>query len=551
MVGTIDIHTFEILGLFTLAVVVFVACVAKRLKIAYPILLVLGGLVLSFIPDAPKIRLNPQVVFLVFLPPLLYAAAWQTNWREFRRNIVSISMLATGLVGFTVLGVAYFADHFVTSLDFTSGFLLGAVVAATDAVAASSIARTLGLSPRITGLLEGESLLNDASALLALEFGMTLLLSGHSLGVQEGVLRLLWLIVGGLGVGLLLAVVMAFVERWIIEGPLEMATSLIVPYVAYLAAEEVRASGVLAVVACGLYLSRRSNSYLSPTARIEVLSAWRALDFMLNGIVFLLIGLQLPYILAGIHEYSSWTLLRYGLVFSLVLIALRMIWVYPGAHVSAWLRRNVLRQKASPPDARSIFVVGWAGMRGVLSLAAAFSLPDTLSDGRPFAQRSLILFLTFSIILVTLVGQGLTLPLLIERLGVGGNTEREEEELVARFRILSDAIGWLQQQRAAAEQQGLQEEKLHDIDDLLHHYEHQLERITVYDRISHTPGLPDHADRAQVHRHGHRDAIARETVAVERQALLRLFDNDTVGDEVLRSLQRELDLTESRLAPSE
>jgi len=533
-----DIHTFEILGLFVLMVVVFFAGLAKRLNIPYPILLVLAGLAISFVPHVPRIPLNPEIVFLVFLPPLLYASAWQTNWREFRRNIVSISLLATGLVGFTVLGVAFFADHFVTTLDFTSGFLLGAVVAATDAVAASSIARTLGLSPRITGLLEGESLLNDATALLALEFGLTLLLSGHSLSIQEGILRLLWLIVGGLGVGLLLGSIMAFVERWIVDGPLEMATSLIVPYVAYLAAEELRASGVLAVVACGLYLRRRSASFLSPTARLEVYSAWKALDFMLNGIVFLLIGLQLPYILAGIHEYSAWTLLLYGLVFSLVLIALRIVWVFPSAYVSLWIRRHILHQEVPTPGAKSIFIVGWAGMRGVLSLAAAFSLPETLSDGRPFAQRSLILFLTFSIILVTLVGQGLTLPPLIRRLGLDGNTETAQEELTARTKVLSKAIESLERQRQTASQ-----DEAHDIDDLLHRYRHRLEAISIRD-ISNS--LVDDSTRATTERHRRRSSITRDTIAVERRTLLDLRDDDTIGDEVLRTLERELDLTETR-----
>ena len=536
-----DIHTLEILGLFLLIVVVLFAGLAKRLQLPYPILLVLAGLAISFIPHVPRIPLNSQIVFLVFLPPLLYASAWQTNWREFRRNLVSISMLATGLILFTVLGIAFFADHFVTALDFRSGFLLGAVIAATDAVAASSIARTLGLSPRLTALLEGESLLNDATGLLALEFGLALLLSSGSVSIHEGIFRLLWLIAGGLGTGLLLGRIMAIVESWISDGPLEMATSIIVPYVAYLAAEEIRASGVLAVVACGLYLSRRSASFLKPTARLELMSAWKALDFILNGIVFLLIGLQLPYILAGIHEYSAWTLLLYGLSFSLVLIVLRMVWVFPGAYVSFWIQRHLLRQDVPTPAAKSIFVLGWSGMRGVLALAAAFSLPETLSDGRPFAQRSLILFLTFSIILVTLVGQGLTLPPLIRFLGLSGNTEVAEEELTARYTLFTSAIDFLKLRRASAP-----ESDLHDIDDILHRYQHRLEAISVSDRLSHARGRPDDTTQAAAHRHLLRNQLVLETVAVERRTLLDLQDKGTVGDEVLRNLERELDLTESR-----
>jgi CPA1 family monovalent cation:H+ antiporter len=471
MPAALDTHTLEIICLFLLIAVVLFAWLARRLGVPYPILLVLAGLGISFIPHVPRIPLNPDLVFFVFLPPLLYASSWQINWREFQGNLVSISMLAIGLVGFTVLGFAFFAEHFITALDLRSGFLLGAIVAATDAVAATSIARSLGLAPRLTTILEGESLLNDATGLLALEFGIGLLFSGQHPSVGDGLLRLLWLIAGGVGVGLLLGYLVAHLERWIAEGPMEMAVSLIVPYLAYLSAEGLRSSGVLAVVVCALYLSRKSATYLSPSARLEVMSAWKALDFILNGVVFLLIGLQLPYVVAGLQEYSVGTLILYGVSFSLVLIALRMAWVYPGAHASAWIRRTVFRQPATAPDARSIFVIGWTGMRGVLALAAAFSLPQTLSDGTPFLQRNLLLFLTFSVILVTLVGQGLSLPLLIRRLGLNGNREAEHEELAARRVLLSETLAMLEEQRAAATDEDL----THDIDDLLHRYRHRLE----------------------------------------------------------------------------
>ncbi len=529
------------LCLFLLIVVAIFAGLARRLNLPYPILLVLAGLAISFIPHVPRVPLNPDLVFNVFLPPLLYAAAWQTNWREFRRNIISIFMLAVGLVGFTVLGIAFIADHFITALDFRSGFLLGAVAAATDAVAATSIARSLGLSPRVTGLLEGESLLNDATGLLALELGIAMLLTGEAPSIGGSLLRLLWLIVGGIGIGLVVGRIANFIERWISDGPLEMAVSLIVPYVAYLAAEQIHASAVLAVVACGLFLSRRSANYLSAPARIEIMSAWKALDFMLNGVVFLLIGLQLPYVLAGIHQYSSWTLLLYGLVFSLVMIVLRMIWVFPGAHVSAWVRRAFLHQNLSAPDTRSVFIVGWTGMRGVVALAAAFSLPITLSDGRPFEQRNLILFLTFSIIFVTLVVQGLSLPPLIRLLGLDNNKEVEEEELRARYQVLTRAIAALERQRAAAPP-----EEEHDFDDLLDRYRHRLEAITVFDRLSRSAGVANDEERATTQRHQRRGARLRETMAVERRTLLELRDSGAIGDDVLRRLEYELDLAEAR-----
>jgi CPA1 family monovalent cation:H+ antiporter len=535
MLAAPDTHTIQRLSLFLLIAVTIFAALAKRFKIPYPILLVLAGLGISLVPHVPRFPLEPTIFFTVFLPPLLYAAAWQANLRDLRLNIVSILMLATGLVGFTVLGVALFADRFIAALDFRSGFLLGAIVAATDAVAATSIARTLGIAPRITSILEGESLVNDASALLALEFGLALLLRGTAPTVAEGTLRLLWLVVGGAGLGILLGYLVTFIERWIEDGPLEMAVSVITPYVAYLAAEEFKASGVLAVVACGLFLSRRSNQFLSPSTRLEIASAWRALDFTLNGIVFLLIGLQLRDILSGIREYSPATLLLYGGIFSLILVTLRMVWVFPGSYVSVWIRRRILHQHATAPDKKSVFLVGWTGMRGVISLAAAFSLPLKLSNGEPFAQRNLILFLTFSIIFVTLVLQGLSLPWVIRLLGLSGNVELQQEELYARRIMIQSAIDALQSARAIAPT-----EDAHDIEDLLHTYRHRQEAAASI--------AADSNSRELAAPHQRRISLIREIAATERTTLQQLRDAETIGDDVHRHLERELDLTEARLA---
>lgn len=533
-------HTAQGIALFVLVLVALFGTLARRWNVSYPILLVIAGLVLSFVPHVPHVRLEPQLVFNVALPPLLYAASWNINWPEFRRQIVSISMLATGLVLFTVLSVAFFADHFISAFDFRSGFLLGAIVAATDAVAATSIANSLGLERRLVTIIEGESLLNDATALLAVELGTTMLLSGHDPTVGASVQRLLWLIVGGGGIGLLLGWVMAWVERWVDEGPIEMVVSLIVPYVAYFAAEELRSSGVLAVVACGIFLSRKSATYLSPGARLELLSAWRALDFLMNGVLFALIGLQLPYILDGIRGYSVGTLILYGVVFSALLIALRMAWVFPGAKVSFWLRRRIFKTlpaELQMPPARSIFMVGWMGMRGVVSLAAALSLPETLPNGQPFEQRNLILFLTFTIIFVTLVVQGLGLPPLIRRLGLGGGDHAIAEERRYALRVLSEsAISFLDAKRVDANH-----ELAHDIDDLKHKYEHRLEATR------HGAGTIDEDEEQRLAgRARQRLDLIRGTITVEREALMELRNASSVGDEVIRSMERDLDLAESR-----
>src|SRR4051794_1151210 len=274
--------------LLLLFVVVFGA-VAQRLKIPYPIIMVIGGLLLSFIPGIPRIGLNPDVIFFIILPPLLYSAAWLTSWREFSYNFVSIFFLAFGLVTFTVVAVTRAAPFFLAGFDWRMGLVLGAVVAPTDAIAATSIAKRIGLPKRVVDILEGESLLNDATALLALEFGVALLIGGERPTFTAGLLRLLYLTFTGLGVGLVLGEIVHQIEDRIDDGPIEIALSLLTPYVAYLGAEAVHASGVLAVVTCGLYLSRRSSHFYSPTVRLQAWAVWDSLTFILNGFVFLLI----------------------------------------------------------------------------------------------------------------------------------------------------------------------------------------------------------------------------------------------------------------------
>ncbi len=372
--------------------------------------MVLGGLLLGFLPGIPNITLDPDLVFLVVLPPLLYAAAWTTSWRDFQYHLVSIFLLAFGLVGFTVVAVALLAPRVFDGFDWRLGFVLGAVVAPTDAIAATSIARRVGLPRRIVDILEGESLINDATGLLALQFATAIVVKKQVPTLSSGVLTFAWLTIGGIGLGLLVGLIAYYIERRIDDGPIEITLSLLIPYAAYLAAEEVHASGVLAVVACGLFLSRRSATFFSPSVRIQVWSVWESLNFVLNGLVFVLIGLQLPAIRASIRDYSLSTLVTNGTIFSILLILLRLVWVFPGAAVSWFVRTRLLHQKERRPSNRGVFVLGWTGMRGVVSLAAALSLPVLLADGSPFPQRNLIVFLTFCVIFVTLVLQGVTLP---------------------------------------------------------------------------------------------------------------------------------------------
>jgi CPA1 family monovalent cation:H+ antiporter len=313
-----------------------------------------------------------------------------------------------------------------------------------------------------------------------------------------------------------------------------MVVSVIVPYVAYLTAEQLHTSGVICVVTCGLFLSRRSATYLTAPARIQILASWRALDFVLNGLVFLLIGLQLPYILPGIKGYGTGRLAIDGLLFSLVLILLRLLWVFPGAAFSVFVRRKIFHRHVPTPNPKAVFVIGWTGMRGVVSLAAALSLPYTLSNGQPFAQRNLILFLTFSIIFVTLVLQGLSLPPIIRALGLTGSHEEQHEEQTARRILLRHALTSLQEQLPSAA-----DEDRHDLDDLIHLYEDRLEATRDASRAPASANAPRHARRAQ---------FQLGALSVERSALLNLRDRGLVSDDVLRRLEHELDLDETRFS---
>jgi CPA1 family monovalent cation:H+ antiporter len=528
------IHTIELVLLLLLLFVVAFAALARKLQTPYPIVLVIAGLLLSFVPGIPKVSLNPDIVFLVVLPPLLYAAAWVTSWREFKYNFVSIFMLAFGLVGFTVAGVAATTRLVFAGFDWRLGVVLGAVVATTDAIAATSIAKRIGLPQRIVDILEGESLVNDATGLLALEFGVAIVVSGQTPTVGVGLLRLAFLTIAGLALGLLVGIIVARIHNLIDDGPIEITLTILVPYVAYLAAEAIHASGVLAVVACGLYLSRKSSQFFSPNVRMQAWAVWDALTFVLNGLVFMLIGLQLHFVLAGIQDYSFKQLLIYGALFSAIVIVLRLIWMFPGAYIANVIRRRLLHQDAQLPSTRQIFVVGWTGMRGVVALAAAIALPETLADGSPFPQRNLIVFLTFSVIFVTLVLQGLTLPPLIRALGLAGATNHESEEEEARKAMVEAALAHLEDARKKG---GTEFAAIYD--DLEQRYRHRLANLT---------GQADEEIGANPAKYARYYALTRELLRAERRTAVKLRNEGRINDEVLRKVEHELDLSETRLS---
>ena len=530
-----NIHAMEIVLLLLLLFVVAFGELARRLKTPYPIVLVVGGLLVSFIPGIPRIMLNPDVIFLVVLPPLLFSAAWLTSWREFSFNFVSIFLLAFGLVGFTVLGVAYAAPWFLPGFDWRMGLVLGAVVAPTDAIAAASIAKRIGLPKRVVDILEGESLVNDATALLALEFGIALLVGNRTSTVTSGFLRLTYLTVAGIAIGLVIGLVVDWIEHRIDDAPIEIALSILTPYVAYLSADSVRASGVLAVVACGLYLSHMSSHFFSPSVRLQVWAVWESLTFILNGFVFVLVGLQLPYVLNAIKDHTHRELLLYGALFTALLILLRLVWVFPGGSLGYLIRMHILHQNVRIPSPPQFVIVGWTGMRGVISLAAAIALPQMLGENHPFTQRNLIVFLAFCVILVTLVLQGLTLPVLIRALGLAGDTGADSEEKEARRLILEAALVHLEEARA---KDGSEFAEVYN--DLAHHYRHRLAILSKEGGLENDSALLHHARSMD---------ISRDMLRVERRTAVRLRNQRRISDEVLRELEHELDLSEARLSP--
>ncbi len=470
------------------------------------------------------------------LPPLLYAAAWVTSWRDFSRNLVSISMLAFGLVGATVLCVALAGPWLFPGFDWRVGFVLGAVVATTDAIAATSIAKRIGLPKRIVDLLEGESLLNDATGLLALEFAVAMVVHGQDPTVGAASLRLLYLTFAGIGSGLVLARIVEWVEHRIDDGPIEIAVSILVPYAAYLTAEALHASGVLAVVAAGLYLGRKSSQFFSPGVRLQARAVWDSLTFILNGFVFVLIGLQLPSVLAGVRELSLGKMLLYGGLFSIFLILLRLFWTFPGAHLSHFIRTRVLHQNEKSPDPQQTFVVGWTGMRGVIALAAAMSLPETIADGAPFPHRDLIVFLTFCVILVTLVFQGLTLPSLIRILGLAEPGGPKPEEVEARRLVLLAAQARLEDMRRRDASYFAEV-----YDDLEQHYKHRLASVMA------NGGGHGEEDKIHAEHYSRYLDVSRTLLEVERHTALRLRDEGRITDEALRELENEMDLDETRM----
>ncbi|GAA4439821.1 Na+/H+ antiporter [Ravibacter arvi] len=418
-----------------IAAIVLLEMWATRLKVAYPILLVIAGLLISFVPGLPVIRIDPDLIFFLFLPPLLFEASWAVSFKEMRKWWRIITSFAFLVVFFTALTVAVFTNQLIPGFTIALGFLLGGIVSPPDAVSTGAITRFVKISRSTSAVLEGESLLNDASSLIIFRFALVAVGTGQFV-LQEAIGSFFWMVLGGAAIGLALA--WFFVQahkRLPTDAPSDIVFTLIEPYILYRVAEEAHASGVLAVVCGGLYMSAQRLNFLTSASRIRGYSVWESFVFVLNGIVFFIIGLDLPEIVGGLRAdgFPLNRAIGYGVFVTVLLILARIISSY-AAMVSTMIFRRSVIPKGRTGRRRWLMplLMGWTGMRGVVSLAAALAIPVTLTDGSPFPHRNLILFITFVVILLTLLVQGLTLPYLIRRTGLFDNIKGAESEESAR-----------------------------------------------------------------------------------------------------------------------
>jgi CPA1 family monovalent cation:H+ antiporter len=525
-----------VVAIFVLLVaVVALALIAPRLHMPYAILLVLGGLALGFVPSLPSVTFDPALILFLFLPPLIYASAWFTPWRDFRANLRSILLLAIGLVLACTTLVAVVA-HSALGLAWPVAFVLGALVSPTDAVAASAIMQRLGVSRSVVTIVEGESMVNDATGLVLYRFAVVAVVTA-TFSLWQASWQFLVVSAGGILVGLLVAWPMVWLHRRLDDAPREITITLLTPFAAYLLADALGASGVLAVLAAGLYLSRHSSTIFSPNTRLQADSFWNVLVFLFNGLVFILLGLQLHGLLGGVTPQSIAALIGAATLISLVVMVVRLAWVAVATSVLRLLAHaNLITYRWE--GWRNALVVGWAGMRGAVSLAAALALPLTVANGTPFPARGQLIGITFGVILFTLVGQGLSLSPLIRRLGVGGEAKSESEQELALARHAMTRKGL-----ARLEELALTNDAPEGVvADQRAHLEQQLDvRAAAVDGSAGSDGGVQTGTLAAARR------LRRDVIGAERQALIALRDQSQIDDDVLRLLERELDLEEQQL----
>lgn len=530
----------ELIVFGLLVAVCGLAVVARLARIPYPILLVLGGLAFGFIPGVPDVELEPDLVLLLFLPPLLYAAAFFANLRELRSNARPIGMLAIGLVIATMLTVAAVA-HEVVGLSWPVAFVLGAVVSPTDAVAPAQILRRLSVPRRVVSVVEGENLTNDWTALVAYKFAVAAVATG-SFSLLEAGPEFVYTGLAGVAVGVAAGAGIAAVRRRVEDPITEITISLLTAYAAYLPAEEIGASGVLAAVTAGVWLGWRASELTDHTTRLQLTAIWELLQFLLNAVLFVLVGLQLPSVLDQLAGRTPGELAGYGALIAVVVIVVRIVWVYALTYLPRRLSRRIRERDPLPPWSQTT-LVAWAGMRGSVSLAAALAIPTEIDSGAAFPDRDLVIFLAFCVILATLVIQGLLMPALIRALGVERDTLDRDEELNARLEIAYAAIDQIDSLE--------QEEWVHPqtVERTRMMFDYRRRRFTSRIGNSSADGSDEEQDdfdyegRAQSYQR-----FMHEVIGAQRATLRRLRDEGHVSDEVRRRVEYDLDLEEARIS---
>jgi CPA1 family monovalent cation:H+ antiporter len=529
--------------IFIMAIMISLIAIANKRKLPYPVLLVAAGLVIGFVPGLPELALDPEVVFVMILPPLLYDAASKTSWHEFKTSIRPISALAISLVFFTMLGVAITAYYLIPGFSWPLAFVLGAVVAPPDAVAASGIIKGLGLNKKVVTILEGESLVNDASALIAYRYAITAVTTGTFIFWEAGIQ---FLMVAGVGIFIGVVIGYLFIEahKRIDNNPVvETSLTLLSPYISYLAAEHFHMSGVLAVVSTGLVMSWRSPEVFAYQTRMRTRLVWDTLIFLLHGFVFILIGLQLPSIIKNLGNFPLTEILGYGLLISLVTIVVRIVWVFTGAYLQTLFRKfkkstQEIAEEFPESNWKNVMLVAWTGTRGVISLAAALALPLVMADGTAFPKRYSIIFLAFVVIFVTLVVQGLSLPLLIRWLKIKPQNSTDEEEKELQLYLASHTLHFIENEWPGSIHPKFQEQ-------LKKQYELQIQQLTkvlrrhkkanyFQEKIGALP--PDDLLKAQL-----------EISRFKRSLLLKLHKDAEFSDAVIKLVEVEMDIYELKL----
>jgi Na+/H+ antiporter len=530
------IHSYVIIGIAVLFSVMMLVMIGQKLRIAYPIFLVIAGLLISLVPGMPRIEIEPDLVFLIFLPPILFEAAWFTSWQDFHKWKKQIFSMAFGLVFLTSVIVAYISSSIIPGLTLAMGFLLGGINSPPDAVAATSVLKHIKVPKKITSILEGESLINDASSLIVFKFALAAVVSGQFI-FQLALKDFVVMSIGGVSVGLLAGFLFGALLKLIPSNSnIDTVFTLLIPYVIYIAAEHFHYSGVLAVVAGGLLMSYNSHCYLSHTSRIQAGSVWSVVIFLMNTVIFILIGLELPSVVAAMKDYTIGEGIMYSVIIGASIIATRIIYSYAITYIP-WYLSSKKRQNLPKPNWKESFVISFAAMRGVVSLAAALSIPAYLDNGEAFPHRNIILFVTFVIILITLVGQGLLLAPVLKWLNIkepDTGIPVMKQELMIKKKLHEVALQKLEQDFPHLLENNI----------LAQHQKNKLlnELQLMIDKTERIEACSNYNETQEDMK-----SMLRQLIQSQRSEIHRIKKDKIYDDHVLKTLELQLDFDEAKI----